>query len=73
MVKLKQLSAFSATLGFWNVAYHCEKGYYAEGMITQKTLLSEQEVITPTLPPPRRGGGDYLSTLVFPPPLAGGD
>jgi len=40
MVKLKQLSAFSATLGFWNVAYHCEKGYYAEGMITQTTLLS---------------------------------
>jgi hypothetical protein len=25
-------TAFSATLGFWNVAYHCEKGYYAEGL-----------------------------------------
>jgi hypothetical protein len=32
MVKLKELSAFSATLGFWNVAYHCEKGYYADGL-----------------------------------------
>jgi hypothetical protein len=32
LVKSKQLSAFSATLGFWNVAYHCEKGYYAEGL-----------------------------------------